>query len=321
MSSSGRLSRRGFLGGLGAAGAGAGLGAIAVAAHAETPDPAAAGSGSGAAARVEFHGRHQAGIATASQDRLAFAAFDVTTTDAGELRRVLTDWTAAAVAMTRGVPVPGSSSDLGAPPADTGEARGLPASALTVTVGFGPSLFDQRFGLAGRRPAALAEIPALPGDELQPQRCGGDLVIQACSNDPQVAFHVIRNLARIGSGSVAMRWSQLGFGRTSSTSVTQSTPRNLMGFKDGTRNIHAEDKAAMADHVWVGAEGDQDWMRDGTYLVSRRVRMLVESWDRDYLADQQAVFGRHKDSGAPLTGRRRVRRSRTTTPRARTASR
>jgi deferrochelatase/peroxidase EfeB len=302
MTETGRISRRRFLGGLGAAGAGAGLGAVAVAAHAQTPDPVQTGSGVGAGARVDFHGVHQAGIGTASQDRLAFAAFDVTTKDADALRRVLTEWTAAAVAMTRGVPVPGSSSDPMAPPADTGEARGLPPSALTVTVGFGPTLFDERFGLASRRPEALEPIPALPGDELQPQRVGGDLVIQACSNDPQVAFHVIRNLARIGSGAVAMRWSQLGFGRTSSTSATQATPRNLMGFKDGTRNIHGEDTAAMDKHVWVGRESDQDWMRGGSYLVSRRIRMLVESWDRDYLADQQAVFGRHKDSGAPLTG-------------------
>jgi deferrochelatase/peroxidase EfeB len=304
VSSTGNLSRRRFLGGLGAAGAGAGLGAVAITAHAETPSGSqnAASAGS-AAARVDFHGPHQAGIGTPSQDRLAFAAFDVTTKDGDALRQVLTDWTAAAVAMTRGVAVPGGTGDLSAPPADTGEARGLPPSALTITVGFGPSLFDKgRFGLDGRRPSALEPIPALPGDELQPQRTGGDLVVQACSNDPQVAFHVIRNLARIGSGSVAMRWSQLGFGRTSSTSSSQATPRNLMGFKDGTRNIHGEDTAAMNEHVWVGAEGDQDWMRGGTYLVARRIRMLIESWDRDYLGDQQAVFGRLKDSGAPLTG-------------------
>ncbi|GAB3590481.1 iron uptake transporter deferrochelatase/peroxidase subunit [Angustibacter peucedani] len=302
MSSTGRVSRRRFLGGLGAAGATAGLGAVAVTAHASAPTSGTSGTPLHPGARVDFHGEHQAGIGTASQDRLAFASFDVTTTDREELRRVLQEWTAAAVAMTRGVPVPGGSSNPAAPPADTGEADDLPASALTVTVGFGPSLFDDRFGLASRRPAALDEIPALPGDELQPQRCGGDLAIQACSNDPQVAFHVIRNLARIGSGAVAMRWSQLGFGRTSSTSVTQSTPRNLMGFKDGTRNVRGEDADAMARHVWVGDEGDQSWMRGGTYLVARRIRMLVESWDRDFLADQEAVMGRKKGTGAPLTG-------------------
>jgi deferrochelatase/peroxidase EfeB len=294
-----RLSRRGFLGGLGAAGAVVGVTAASAAAAAHpgasavpTPTPGA---------RVEFHGAHQAGIGTPSPDRLAFAAFDVTTKDRAVLARMLADWTAAAVAMTRGVPVPGVSDNPVAPPADTGEAVGLPPSALTVTIGYGPSLFDDRFGLARRRPQALEQLPPLPGDELQEPLCGGDIAIQACSNDPQVAFHVIRNLARIASGTAVMRWSQLGFGRTSSTSDSQATPRNLFGFKDGTRNIHGEDAASMARHVWVGG-GDQPWMEDGTYLVSRRIRMLIESWDRDFLADQQEIFGRLKHSGAPLTG-------------------
>ncbi|HEX3005024.1 MAG TPA: Dyp-type peroxidase, partial [Angustibacter sp.] len=239
------VSRRGFLGGLGAAGAGAGLSAVAATAHASAP------RGAHAADRVRFHGEHQAGIATPSQDRLAFATFDVTTDDPVALHDLLVEWTAAAEAMTRGVMVPGTSSLPSAPPADTGEAVGLPASGLTVTIGFGPSLFDDRFGLGSRRPAVLQLIPALPGDELDPRRSDGDLAIQACANDPQVAFHVVRNLARIGAGTVAMRWSQLGFGRTSTTSRTQSTPRNLMGFKDGTRNIVGEDLAAMRRHVWA----------------------------------------------------------------------
>jgi deferrochelatase/peroxidase EfeB len=99
-----------------------------------------------------------------------------------------------------------------------------------------------------------------------------------------------------------MRWSQLGFGRTSSTSTTQATPRNLMGFKDGTRNIKAESADEMNRFVWVGAETEQPWLKGGSYLVARRIRMLIESWDTDYLADQEKVFGRVKTSGAPLTG-------------------
>ena len=188
------------------------------------------------------------------------------------------------------------------PPVDTGEAVGLDPGQLTVTVGFGASLFDERFHLAHRRPAALIELPGFAGDVLQPARSNGDLCVQACSNDPQVAFHVIRNFARIGRGVVAMRWSQLGFGRTSTTSTTQSTPRNLMGFKDGTNNIKAEDQAAMDEHVWVGADTDQSWMHGGTYLVSRRIRMLIEAWDADSIADQEKIFGRIRESGAPLTG-------------------
>lgn len=288
------VSRRRFLGGVGLAGTGAAVGAGASGLWSGATPPAAD--------RVEFYGARQAGITTPAQDRLAFAAFDVTTTEVAELSAMLEVWTAAAAALTAGRAVPGSSTDPAAPPADTGEAVGLGPARLTLTLGFGPSLFDDRFGLAGSRPAALDDLPALPGDQLDPLRSDGDLVVQACADDPQVAFHAIRNLARLGRGTVTMRWSQLGFGRTASTSPEQTTPRNLMGFKDGTRNVRSDDDAALAREVWVGAEGDQAWMRGGTYLVARRIRMSIESWDRDFLADQERVIGRRKASGAPLSG-------------------
>jgi deferrochelatase/peroxidase EfeB len=191
-----------------------------------------------------------------------------------------------------------------APPDDTGEAIGLPASGLTVTVGFGPTLFTtadgtDRFGLAARRPAPLVELPAFPGDQIDPAISGGDLCIQACANDPQVAVHAVRNLIRIGAGVVSVRWSQLGFGRTSSTSTGQATPRNLFGFKDGTDNLKAENGSALDRFVWVG-DGDADWLRGGSYLVTRRIRMLIEPWDSSSLDEQQRTIGRTKGSGAPL---------------------
>jgi deferrochelatase/peroxidase EfeB len=115
-----------------------------------------------------------------------------------------------------------------------------------------------------------------------------------------VAVHAIRNLARIGFGKVAVRWSQLGFGRTSSTSRSQATPRNLFGFKDGTNNLKAEDTAALAEHVWVAGSDGPQWMVGGTYLVARRIRMHIEVWDRTSLSEQEATFGRRKGSGAAL---------------------
>ena len=205
--------------------------------------------------------------------------------------------------MTKGLPIGAVETSPAAPPIDTGEAMGLDASQLTVTVGFGPSLFDKRFGFGKYRPAALADIPALPGDALDPDISNGDLCVQACANDPVVAFHVIRNFARLARGTAVMRWSQLGFGRTSSTSTGQATPRNLMGFKDGTRNIKGDDLSGLDDYVWVGKESDQAWMHGGSYLVARRIRMLIESWDTDFIADQEKTIGRAKDSGAPLTGK------------------
>ena len=252
---------------------------------------------------VPFHGRHQAGIATPAQDRLHFAAFDVEEgLRADDLRGLLREWSRAAERMTAGRLVGDASHEELAPPQDTGEALGLTPAHLTVTFGLGPSLFDGRFGLAGQRPPALRDLPALPGDELDPARSGGDLCIQACADDPQVAFHAVRNLARIGRGAVTVRWSQLGFGRTSSTSRAQATPRNLLGFKDGTANLKAEDVEALERHVWVAGDrpGEPAWLRDGTYLVARRIRMLIEVWDRASLGDQEQTIGRHKATGAPL---------------------
>lgn len=251
-----------------------------------------------------FYGAHQSGISTDTQDRLAFAAFDISpTASRADLVDMLRTWTAAAEAMTRGVMVPGESHSQEVPPADTGETIGLPPSQLTVTVGFGPGLFDQRFGLGARRPAQFVELPALPGSTLDPARTGGDIGIQACANDPAVAFHAVRNLARLGKGTAVTRWTQLGFGRTASTGSEQQTERNLLGFKDGTRNIKSDDRQALDRFVWVGDEAAQPWMAGGSYLVARRIRMFVEAWDRDVLSDQERVFGREKYTGAPLTGK------------------
>ncbi|TXS43253.1 deferrochelatase/peroxidase EfeB [Streptomyces sp. uw30] len=254
---------------------------------------------------VPFHGVHQAGIATAVQDRLHFAAFDVKTTDRAELVRLLKDWTRAAERMTAGREVgEGAYGGLPeAPPDDTGEALGLKASRLTLTIGFGPSLFDDRFDLAARRPGALVDLPRFPGDNLDAARSHGDLCVQACADDPQVAVHAIRNLARIGFGTVAVRWSQLGFGKTSSTTPDAQTPRNLFGFKDGTRNIAGTETERLDKHVWVSgkdAEGAAAWMDGGSYLVARRIRMNVETWDRTPLGEQEDIFGRDKREGAPV---------------------
>jgi deferrochelatase/peroxidase EfeB len=298
-----RASRRAVLGFGGAALAGAAIGAGV------TAPLTRAGTGPAAAASdtVPFYGRYQAGIATPAPARLAFAAYDLTVDGTlaqrqAALRALLQVWTRAAAAMTAGRPVPGDLTDIAAPPADTGEAYGTSPANLTITVGFGPSLFDDRFGLADRRPAALADLPRLAPENIDPARSGGDLCVQACSDDPVAAFHAIRNLARLGRGTVVMRWSQLGFGKATSNGADQATPRNLMGFKDGTRNIDGADRALMSGHVWVGGETDQPWLRDGSYLVVRRIRMRIEAWDRDFLGDQQNVIGRSKYSGAPLTG-------------------
>src|SRR3954451_678148 len=306
----GSLSRRRFFGlaGAGTAGVIAAGAAGGVIGRATAEEPA--GSAAPAATQaVPFTGAHQAGIVTPAQDRLHFVAFDVITEDRDELVKMLQAWTAAARRMTAGQ----DAGEVGAVdggqyevPDDTGEALGLPASGLTLTVGFGPTLFTtadgvDRFGLAARRPEPLTELPGFPGDAIDPAISGGDLCVQACANDPQVAVHAIRNLVRLGAGGVSVRWSQLGFGRTSSTSSAHATPRNLFGFKDGTDNLKAEAPRALDQFVWV-ADGDpgSDWLAGGSYLVTRRIRMRIEQWDTATLADQEQTIGRTKKAGAPL---------------------
>ncbi|MFB6808072.1 iron uptake transporter deferrochelatase/peroxidase subunit [Streptomyces sp. NPDC056387] len=302
-SAAGGPSRRSVLGwggaGLALGAAAAGGTVAALSGNSDTVPAALSGSA------VPFHGTHQAGIASAVQDRLHFAAFDVKTKDRAELVQLLKDWTRAAERMTAGLPVgEGAVGGLPeAPPDDTGEALGLKPSRLTLTIGFGPSLFAKdRFGLEDRRPEALVDLEQFPGDNLDPAKSGGDLCVQACADDPQVAVHAIRQLARIGFGKAAVRWSQLGFGKTSSTTPDEQTPRNMMGFKDGTRNIAGTDTAALDKHVWVAdeAKGASAWMTGGSYLVARRIRMHIETWDRTPLQEQEDIFGRDKAEGAPV---------------------
>jgi deferrochelatase/peroxidase EfeB len=233
---------------------------------------------------VPFYGTRQAGITTAQQERLMFASFDMTSTDPQDLQFLLGRWAALSARFTAGETVSSSPDKPAQPPFDSGEALDSGPYSLTVTVGLGASLFDGRFGLAKRMPAALEPLGTIPGDAvLQPELTGGDLV-------------------RAARGVAVLRWSQLGFGRASATGAGQTTPRNLFGFKDGTNNIHADDVDATSDYVWVGDETDQPWMKDGSYLVARKIRMEIESWDTDDLADQQKIFGREKVTGHPLTG-------------------
>lgn len=299
------LSRRGLMGlalGAGATGlvVGAGAGLVGGAAYGREQQRAVMDA---AAAST---GIHQPGITTPVQEHLHFAAYDMmarTTRD--DLAELLSDWTYAATRMMQGLEVTATGAVGGspeAPPDDTGEALGLPASNLTITFGFGPSLFDARFGLEGQRPDGLERLPAFLGDDLDPLRSDGDLCIQACADDPQVAVHAIRNLSRIAFGRATIRWSQLGFGRTSKTTSEQSTPRNLFGFKDGTANILADDAAALDENVWVSASEGPAWLAGGSYLVARRISMLIETWDRTRLAEQDRVIGRDKAKGAPLSG-------------------
>lgn len=316
-------TRRGFLtraAGL-AAVAGSALAADAgQTAIAKTVDPAP----TPAAAPIEpFWGKNQGGIVTATQGHSYFVALDLTTAKRDDVIALLKAWTSAAARLAAGKPIDNfdktqidysydtssttttvATSDDPAPTAvslsDSGEAEGLSPARLTVTFGFGAGLFEKdgkdRYGLAKSRPEALIDLPNFVGDQLVPEHTGGDLSVQACADDPQVAFHAVRQLVRLAEDVAQVRWAQIGFMPNFGAG---QTPRNLMGFKDGTNNPMTSDGASMEKFVWVGGEGP-DWMHDGSYLVVRRIRVALEHWDRSKVDFQEQTFGRHKASGAPL---------------------
>ena len=284
-----RFSRRAFLA---ATGAGAALSA------------APAGAASAALAdgeAVAFHGSHQAGIATEVQAQLVLATFDLATSSRAEVLDLLAAWTKAAERLTQGHALTPAGIDQ--PPPDTGEAMGLGAARLTLTFGYGPSFFDGRLGYEHLRPTSLAELPELAGDQIDAASSGGDLCVQACADDAQVAFSAVHNLSRMASGVLSLRKLQTGFSRTSATASSQETRRNLLGFKDGTNNILGGDRRAMDRFVWLPASTEPSWMRGGSYLVFRRMRLALEAWGRLSLAEQEQVIGRRRSGGAPLGAR------------------
>ncbi|WP_181387583.1 iron uptake transporter deferrochelatase/peroxidase subunit [Streptomyces sp. Act143] len=285
------VGRRGFLAGAAAV---AGTGLVAADGSAAT----AAGADR-RSARVPFHGAHQAGITTPAPRATAFVSFDTTAADRAELTDLLRTLTDRARFLTSG----GSPAPLGitAPPSDSGTlGTDVPADALTVTVGVGASLFDGRYGLASRRPHRLTAMPSFPDDDLDAAWCHGDLSVQFCAGNPDTVLHALRDVTRHTRGGMQARWRMDGF---ISPPRPSGTPRNHLGFMDGTANPPTTARE-MNRLVWVGRRsGEPDWTTGGSYQVVRLIRMLVEFWDRVSLTEQERMFGRARDTGAPLDGR------------------
>jgi deferrochelatase/peroxidase EfeB len=296
------VGRRAFLAGaVGAAGAAgaAGAGAAVIGTAAPSVSAAAATAPVDASSSYAFHGGHQAGITTPAQRQSAFLAFDVTVTGAARLAELFRTITERSRSLTRG----GAPTDVGiaAPPADSGVlGPDVPADGLTITVSVGASLFDQRFGLAGQRPARLRVMEDFPNDDLDRTICDGDLLLQVCAHNTDTVLHAVRDITRATRGGMQVRWRQDGF---VSPPRPTGTPRNLLGFKDGTSNPATGDRSLMDELVWTrgGQDGEPGWVTGGSYHVVRTTRMFVEFWDRVSLHEQENMIGRHRDTGAPLT--------------------
>lgn len=285
-----KMDRREFLKKAGIGGAGLALGLSGASAFFANKEQGSRNIADGQE-EISFYGKHQAGITTPMQKNIYFVVLDLRTTDKNELIQLFKEWTDYSQKLVNGELVKKDGSNALLPPSDTGETVGLNPYRLTLTFGVSAS-FLTKLGLEKKRPKLFRDLPAFPKEQLREQYTGGDIVIQACADDEQVAFHAVRNLIRKGRNKVTMKWSQSGF---AAIGDRMKTPRNLFGFKDGTANVTTEkdfDKVVWAD--------SQDWMKNGSYMAVRRIIMHLETWDRTNLQEQENTFGRYKESGAPF---------------------
>ncbi|AGK78558.1 putative iron-dependent peroxidase [Streptomyces microflavus DSM 40593] len=296
------VSRRRLLGGVGAAGAtglvlGAGGGAAGYAATRSDAPTALTAVGS---TEAMFHGKHQPGITTPLQARGHLVAFDLVA-GAGRKEAValMRRWSALARELMAGRPAGGSADGPGH---DTGIALDAGPSSLTVTFGFGRTFFA-RTGLTSRLPAALDPLPPFSSDQLDAKRSDGDLWVQVGADDALVAFHALRAVQKESAGTVKVRWQMNGFNRTPGATARPMTARNLMGQIDGTGNPKPADED-FDRRIFVPASPGtpQEWLEGGSYAVVRRIRMLLDDWEKLPVDRQEQVIGRRKADGAPLSG-------------------
>ena len=247
-----------------------------------------------------FWGVHQGGITNGEQTQTYFISFDMVSNNREDLIKLLQSWTLTAAEITNGPEKLNSHLSPDEPSLESGAAVGLSPKGLTITFGFGPSLFEKngedRYGIAKNRPEALVDLPRFPGDQLNIERTGGDISIQVSANDPQFVEYAVRKFAKIANGVAEIKWAQTGF---NGSFKKGDTPRNQMGFKDGTMNIDVTKPDLMNKFVWVGNEGPE-WMRGGSYLVVRQIRISLAHWDDMKTSFQEETIGREKVSGAPI---------------------
>lgn len=252
--------------------------------------------------RISPFGPHQAGVTTPRPANGMIASFHVLADSPADLERLFQRLTDRIVVLTKGGPVPEVDPKL--PPTDSGILGPvLPPDALTVTVGLGASLFEDRPWLQPAKPRGLVRMTQFRNDALIADLSHGDLVIQFCANTQDTVIHALRDIVKSIPDQLVLKWAQAG-----NVPVIAPPPgappesaRNFLGFRDGSANPNSADPSLMDQVVWVGPENDEPgWATGGSYMAVRIIRNNVERWDRTPLLEQERIFGRTKVTGAPL---------------------
>ncbi|WP_054178732.1 iron uptake transporter deferrochelatase/peroxidase subunit [Trabulsiella odontotermitis] len=296
-------SRRRLLKGIGVLGGALAFSGGCPVAHAAKPQSAPGTVSPDARMETQpFYGLHQSGVLTPQQASMMLVAFDVLAGDKAELERLFRLLTQRIAFLTAGGPAPDTPNPR-MPPMDSGILGPYIApDNLTMTVSVGDSLFDERFGLAGKAPKKLQKMTRFPNDSLDASLCHGDLLLQICANTQDTVIHALRDIIKHTPDLLSVRWKREGFiSDHAARSKGKETPVNLLGFKDGTANPDSSDTSLMDNIVWVTADqGEPAWAVGGSYQAVRIIQFHVEFWDRTPLKEQQTIFGRDKQSGAPL---------------------
>jgi len=254
--------------------------------------------------RYPFYGQRQQGIVTPRPATGMLVAFDVLARDRDDLEKLLKILTQRIAFLTQGGRIPERNPLF--PPPDSGIlGPEIAPDGLTMTVAFGDSLFDERYGLSAARPKHLQRMEGFPNDALDAARCHGDLALQICANTLDTGYHALRDIIKNTPGLLMVRWKQEGTVPLlpPAPGDINGSARNFLGFRDGSANPDGNDVALMDELVWVGRDHHEpSWANGGSYLAARIIRNYVERWDRTPLNEQEMIFGRCKMSGAPLSG-------------------
>lgn len=257
--------------------------------------------------RHDYHGQHQAGIVTPRPAAGMVVAFDVLASDREDLERLFRTLDERIRFLMTGGPV--EQVDPKLPPVDSGILGPVVTpDNLTITVSVGESLFDERFGLADVKPKRLSRMVGFPNDALDADQCHGDLSVQFCANTPDSNIHALRDIVKNLPDLLFVRWKQEGSVPAQAPTKPgepEQSARNFLGFRDGSANPDSNDNRLMNALVWVQPGSDEPaWATHGSYQAVRLIRNFVERWDRTPLQEQESIFGRSKNIGAPMDGQR-----------------